>query len=191
MSPTHLPNLLTLARIAVIPPIVGLFLAGAPWADWTILGLFAAAGVTDYLDGALARSMAGVSRLGQFLDPIADKLLVTAALLMLAGTARLNAVGLTAALVIVLREIMVSGLREFLAGRADIAVTRLAKWKTAAQFCAIPLLVLANQPGWGPTAATVGTGALVIAAILTLITGWHYLRTCLPWIMHDGPADPR
>ncbi len=178
---TDLPNVLTLSRIAAIPVMVVLVALRAPWADIAACFVFSAAAITDYFDGKLARDRLQTSDLGRMLDPIADKLLVGAALMMLAGTDRLSHLGLYPAIVIMLREIMVSGLREYLAGiRIGLPVTQLAKWKTGFQMGALGTL-LAGDAG----AAAIGLGSLPVAligeamlwvaAILTLVTGWDYL----------------
>jgi cardiolipin synthase len=182
---TDLPNLLTLSRIAAIPLLVALVAVGRPGTDLGACATFAIAAITDYLDGRLARDWRQQSDLGRMLDPIADKLLVGAALMMLAGTGRLSAWGLFPAVVIMLREILVSGLREYLAGvSVGLPVTRLAKWKTGAQMVALGTL-LAGTPGavalgltWLPATA-IGEGLLWAAALLTLVTGWDYLTAGL------------
>ncbi len=190
---TDLPNVLTLSRIAVIPLLVVLAAFDTAGADLAACALFAAAGLTDYFDGKLARDRRQTSDLGRMLDPIADKLLVGAALMMLVGTGKLSAAGLYPAVVIMLREILVSGLREYLAEiRARLPVTRLAKWKTAFQMGALGTL-LAGQPaatllhlGFLPM-SFIGEGMLWIAALLTLITGWDYLTTGLRHAATPGP----
>lgn len=178
---TDLPNVLTLSRIAAIPLLVALVAIGGPAADLAACIVFSAAAITDYFDGRLARSRREQSDLGRMLDPIADKLLVGAALMLLVGQSRLSPLGLYPAIVIMLREILVSGLREYLAGiRVGLPVTRLAKWKTGFQMGALGTLLA------GKTSATIlgigfmpvswiGETMLWIAAALTLITGWDYL----------------
>ncbi len=194
---TDLPNLLTLSRIAAIPVLVILVLLHRPDADLGAALVFALAGVTDWFDGHLARSRAQMSDLGRMLDPIADKLLVGASLMVLAGAARLPLAALLPAIVILLREILVSGLREYLGGlRIGLPVTRLAKWKTAAQMAALGLL-LAGDDGAriaGLAFLHVGhLGAIMLwlAALLTLITGWDYLTVGLRHVgapVRPGPA---
>ena len=126
---TSLPNLLTLSRIAVIAPVTALFYVPEAWAAWTALGLYAVACITDYFDGWLARAWEQESAIGQFLDPIADKLLVSAVLVMVVATDRLTGLSVIPAVVILLREVLVSGLREYLATlNVGVPVTRLAKW---------------------------------------------------------------
>lgn len=179
--PEYLPNLLTFARIAAIPPLALLFQLTQSWAPWAILGLYAAAAVTDYFDGRLARALARESRLGQFLDPIADKLLVIAMLFLLAGTGRLGPAGIAAGLVIVAREVFIAGLREYLAGRAQLPVTGLAKWKTAAQMTALGLLAVAPAvPDWPVLDG--GLALLGLAAALALATGWQYFQRAWPYL---------
>src|SRR6202044_2289815 len=149
-----LPNLLTYARIAAVPVVVGCLywqsiLNGGLWLRWVALAIFIAAGITDILDGYLARSLGQQSSFGRMLDPIADKLLVASCLLMLAADETIRGWSLWAAIVILCREILVSGLREYLAElRVSVPVTRLAKWKTTVQFVAIGFL-LAGQAGEG------------------------------------------
>jgi len=178
---TDLPNLLTLSRIAAIPLMVVLVALRTPVGDLLSCVVFSIAAITDYFDGMLARTRLQQSDLGRMLDPIADKLLVGAALMMLAGLDRLSTPGLYPAIVIMLREILVSGLREYLAGiRIGLPVTRLAKWKTGFQMGALGTLLagdttaaLLHMP-WLPLSA-IGVAMLWVAAALTLITGWDYL----------------
>ncbi|HSK40391.1 MAG TPA: CDP-diacylglycerol--glycerol-3-phosphate 3-phosphatidyltransferase [Arenibaculum sp.] len=186
---TSLPNLLTLSRIAVIPVIIGLFFLSADWAAWTACGLFAAAAITDYLDGYLARVMDQTSPVGRFLDPIADKLLVAAVLFMLVAVDRLNGVSVLPAVIILLREVLVSGLREFLASlQVGVPVSRLAKWKTTIQMTTLGFLIVGDA---GPSAIPVsgiGIAGLWIAGALTLITGWDYMRAGWKHMIDPVPA---
>ncbi len=191
---TDLPNLLTLSRIAAIPVLVALVALHRPWGDLLACALFAAAGITDWLDGRIARSRRQFSELGRMLDPIADKLLVGASLIVLAGSDRLPLFGLYPAIVILLREILVSGLREHLAGRrVSLPVTRLAKWKTGFQMGALGVLLAGDDAasllriGWLPVGA-IGAVMLWLAALLTLVTGWDYLVTGLRHV--NGPVAP-
>src|SRR5262250_1741588 len=150
--PLALPNILTYARIAAVPVVVGLLywqsiLDGGLWLRWLALAIFIAAGVTDVLDGYFARMYGQQSSLGRMLDPIADKLLVASCLLMLAAEETIRGWSLLASVVILCREILVSGLREYLAElRVGVPVTRLAKWKTTAQLIAVGFL-LAGEAG--------------------------------------------
>lgn len=177
-----LPNILTLSRILAVPILVALLWPAEQGHEWRAgyalaFLLYCMMGITDYFDGYLARAKGTVSRLGIFLDPIADKIMVGAVILMLAATRDIRGVHIIAALVILLREIAVSGLREFLAGlQVSVPVSRLAKWKTAFQLIALGAMILAGAlPGWA-FIHIIGLGTLWAAAILTLITGWDYLR---------------
>jgi cardiolipin synthase (CMP-forming) len=183
---TSLPNLLTLSRIAVIPVIIGLFYVPGAWAAYAGCALFAVAGFTDWVDGHLARTMQEESDIGRFLDPIADKLLVAAVLLMLVAVDRIAGLVVLPAVVILLREVLVSGLREYLAGlNVSVPVSRLAKWKTAVQMVAIGFLIVGHDgPTWLPVQMT-GELGLWIAALLTLVTGWDYLRAGLRHMLTD------
>jgi cardiolipin synthase len=178
-----LPNILTYSRIAAVPVVVGCIYAqsimGGPlWLRWVALAVFIAAAVTDFLDGYYARIWDQQSAFGRMLDPIADKLLVSSCLLMLAADGIIHGWTLWAAIVILCREILVSGLREYLAGlRVSVPVTRLAKWKTTVQLIAIGFL-LAGAAGDKliPVVTPVGLALLWISAIFTLYTGWDYFR---------------
>jgi len=187
-----LPNLLTLSRIFTVPVLVFLLW----WPQWSAgylaaFGVYTLMGLTDYFDGYVARAQGAVSRLGIFLDPIADKIMVAAVILVLAaqGVLRGPFVGdmhVIAGLVILLREIAVSGLREFLGGiQVSVPVSRLAKWKTTFQIVCLGALILGHgTPWWTITLGgftmnlphTVGLITLWGAAALTVITGWDYLR---------------
>jgi len=175
--PTTLPNLLTLSRIIVIPLLVGSFFLDKPLANWATWALFTAASLTDFLDGYLARSWDQVTRFGRFLDPVADKIMVAAVLFMMVALDWINGWLVLAALVILIREIVVSGLREFLAEiNIGVPVSRLAKWKTALQMIAIALLLLEEAAPPALLLRDIGTWGLWIAAGLTLVTGYDYLR---------------
>jgi len=185
---TSLPNLLTLSRILVIPVVIATFYLPGDGARWFACALFSAAGITDWLDGHMARRWAQQSEIGRFLDPIADKLLVSATLFMLTATGRLSAEALLPALVILCREILVSGLREYLAGlRVGLPVSRLAKWKTVIQMVAIGVLIVGDAgPSLLPVVA-IGETLLWAAALLTLVTGYDYLRAGLPHLTRPPP----
>jgi cardiolipin synthase (CMP-forming) len=181
--PLAIPNLLTYGRIIAVPIVVGCMywqsiLQGGLWLRWVALAIFVAAGITDILDGYLARSLGQQSSFGRMLDPIADKLLVASCLLMLAADETIRGWSLWAAIVILCREILVSGLREYLAElRVSVPVTRLAKWKTTAQLVAIGFL-LAGQAGDQviPVVTVTGLALLWVSAIVTLYTGYDYFR---------------
>ena len=190
---TDLPNLLTLSRIAAIPLLVALASLRTPAGDAAACGVFALAGITDWLDGRLARSWAQSSDIGRMLDPIADKLLVGATLMVLVGLGRTTPLGLYPAIVILCREILVSGLREYLAGlRIGLPVTRLAKWKTGVQMAALGTLLAGDGTArilhmpWLPASA-IGEALLWVAAALTLLTGWDYL---VAGLRHATAAQP-
>jgi cardiolipin synthase len=191
---TDLPNILTLSRIAAIPLIVLLAGIGAPWGAFGAALIFTLAGITDYFDGRLARDRHQLSDFGRMLDPIADKLLVAATLMALVGFGHLPGLGIYPAIVIMLREILVSGLREYLAEiRIGLPVTKLAKWKTGVQMVALGLLLLGNSGahfmglGFLPLDA-IGAVFLWTAALLTLITGWDYLTAGLRHAVAPPPA---
>lgn len=180
---SSIPNMITLGRIIAIPGIVALFYLDSPLGQWLACGLFTIAALTDFLDGYLARAWSQQSAFGKFLDPVADKLLVAATILLLAGFGQISGSTLLPAVVILCREIVVSGLREFLAGVAiGIPVTKLSKWKTALQMVAIGFLIVGQHgPEFIPTRA-IGEWCLWIAAIITLCTGYDYLRSGLKHI---------
>ena len=190
-----LPNILTLSRIVTLPLLAFLLW----WPDWQwgyllAFVLYGLMGITDYFDGYIARSTGAVSKLGQFLDPVADKIMVATVILVLAaqGVLRGPYVGdmhVIAGGIILVREIAVSGLREFLGGlQVSVPVSRLAKWKTTFQMICLGALILGKAlPWWNIELAgqtinlphTVGLTTLWAAAVLTVITGWDYLRVGL------------
>src|SRR5437763_726714 len=181
-------NILTLSRIAAIPLVVLCMWFDRSWSPWVSVVLFAAAAITDWFDGYFARRYHQISRLGRFLDPIADKLLVAAVLVMLVQSGPLHGVNVFAALIILAREILVSGLREFLAElRVGLPVSQLAKWKTTVQMVAIAFLLVGDAAS--PLVTTLGIWLIWIAAGLTLITGYDYLRTGLRHMAEDAPAS--
>jgi len=173
-----LPNLLTLLRIIAIPPIVvaivmpGVSIAGIDLRGWAT-ALFVLASVTDWLDGYLARRLQQGSSLGRMMDPIADKVLVAAVLVSLTATGELAGWPIIATLVIIARELLISGLREALASETvALPVTFLAKIKTTVQFVALTLLI--GAPLVTPVIGDIGLGALWLAALLTAVTGAQY-----------------
>jgi len=187
---TTLPNLLTLSRILVVPLLVATFYLPGRWAPWVACVLFSAAGVTDWLDGHFARRWQQQTDFGRFLDPIADKLVVAAALFMLVAKDRISELSDLPALVILMREILVSGLREHLAGlHVGMPVSRLAKWKTGLQMVAIGVLLVGDAgPSFLPV-RMIGEIMLWIAAGLTLLTGYDYLHAGLTH-MDGSPTAP-
>jgi cardiolipin synthase len=188
----NIPNMLTYGRIIAVPVIVLCFFVLGPLRTdditrWTALGLFTVASITDFLDGYLARIWKQTSNIGKMLDPIADKLLVSSALLLVAADGTIAGWSLWAAIIILCREILVSGLREYLAGlKVSVPVTRIAKWKTAAQMVAIGFL-LAGPAGDKvlPHATLIGLILLWVAAILTMYTGYDYFRAGLKHVVDE------
>ena len=186
------PNVLTYGRMAAVPVVIGCmywtdFLGGGLWLRWLALMIFITAGVTDFFDGYFARIWGQQTTFGRMLDPIADKLLVSSCLLLLAANGTIRGVSLWAALVILCREILVSGLREYLAGlRASVPVTRLAKWKTTVQLVAIGFLI-AGKAGDHivPITTLTGLSLLWISALVTLYTGWDYLRAGIRHMLEE------
>lgn len=187
-----LPNLLTYGRIVAVPAIVLCFfmegkLQSSEFARWLALSIFVVASVTDWLDGYLARKWQQTSNIGRMLDPIADKLLVSVVLLLLAAEGTIAGWSLWAAIIILCREILVSGLREYLAAlKVSVPVSQMAKWKTTAQMIAIGFL-LAGPAGDKllPFVTITGHALLWISAVLTLYTGYDYFRAGLRHIV-DG-----
>lgn len=183
-----LPNILTLSRIIAIPLLVGSFYIVQPVGSWIAFILFTLAGITDYFDGMLARKLNVVSSIGKFLDPIADKLMVAAVIIMVVAEGWVAGIHVTAAVIILLREILVSGLREYLAQiRISVPVSTLAKWKTAVQMVALGSLCWTlGGAEIGLPAQEVGIIGLWIAALITLITGYDYLRAGLAHILKSS-----
>jgi cardiolipin synthase len=203
-----IPNIMTTLRLLAAPGVAVMFLYfNRPWADWFALSLFIGAAITDFVDGYLARRWKQETRFGAMLDPIADKAMVVIALLVITGYSGMNPWLILPATVILFREVVVSGLREYLGDRVGLLqVTPLAKWKTTAQMVAIGVLFLgtglsyveAGRPpvaGEGDlpphlsaagTATVVGLGLIWIAAALTAVTGWDYFRKAMPHL-RDAP----
>jgi len=179
-----IPNLLTISRIIVIPIIILSFYVDVKSAFWSRVaaGLFMYACLTDFLDGYLARYYAIQSNLGRMLDPIADKLLIGAIIVVLVDV---NRISIIPALAIICREILVSGLREFFAEwNISLPVTQLSKIKTAVQMLAILILILGNKGSNYPYAETIGQAIIWVAAILTIVTGYAYVRAGLRWLQY-------
>lgn len=192
----NLANILTMSRIAAIPLIVAFLMLNSPFWQWVALGLFVLACVTDWFDGYVARRLHQISPLGRFLDPIADKLVVAAVLLILVAMRHIDGWAILAALIILCREILVSGLREFLAElRVGVPVSLLAKWKTTVQMIALGFLIVAKADSEVPVnAMLIGEILLWIAAALTLVTGYDYLMIGLKHMAADtrgGSGEPR
>ena len=187
------PNMLTYARIAAVPVVVGCIyvqsiMDGPLWLRWAALAVFIAAGVTDFLDGYYARIWQQHSAFGRMLDPIADKLLVSSCLLVLAADETIRSWSIWPAVVILCREILVSGLREYLAAlRVSVPVTKLAKWKTTIQLVAIGFLMAGRgrRPVL-PYTSQIGIVLLWISAIFTIYTGWDYFRAGIHHLIEDS-----
>ena len=189
----NLPNILTFSRIIAIPVLIGLLLfVSDPLGSWLALSAYSYACITDFFDGYVARAWHLQSAFGRFLDPIADKLLIASVLLVLVDIDRISGLTVLPAAVILCREILVSGLREFLAEvRVSVPVTALAKWKTTTQMLALGfLLVGPSGPDFGPLTTTeIGIWGLWGAAFLTLITGYDYLIAGLK-LIHETDSAP-
>lgn len=185
----NLPNLLTLSRIVVIPVIFLSVYINAVW--WSLLAavLFIFASITDYFDGYLARARGQVSAFGRLLDPIADKLLVTSALVVLLAKPDMlvTRLSLIPIIVILCRELLVSGLREFLREvNVGMPVTRLAKWKTGFQMTALSMMLLKGFWYWGG----IGEFLLWIAGVLTFVTGYQYFQKSLDYVRENEKQKP-
>jgi cardiolipin synthase len=184
-----LPNLLTYGRCLAVPVVAGLLLwSNDHWTRWAALGVYTAAAITDFFDGYLARAWQQQSPIGRMLDPIADKLLVAATLLVLVSDRTLAGWTIWAAIIILSREILVSGLREYLAElKVRLPVSSIAKWKTAAQLFALGFFI-AGPAGEAvfPGTIKIGEGLLWVAAVLTLYTGFDYLQAA---IVHFGEDE--
>ena len=179
LGPFTIPNILTYGRVVAVPVVVAcMFWPEEFWMRWVAFAVFAAAAITDFFDGYLARLWEQQSSLGRMLDPIADKLLVAASLMMLVADHTIHGWSIWAAIVILSREILVSGLREFLAElRVSVPVSTIAKWKTTLQLVAVGFLIVGNA---GEVILSyniaIGTTLLWVAALLTLYTGYDYFR---------------
>tara|TARA_Y100000590_G_scaffold300558_1_gene338883 strand:+ start:768 stop:1310 length:543 start_codon:yes stop_codon:yes gene_type:complete len=172
----NLSNILTLSRIVIIPIIVALIYLQGPIYGWIAFILFCIAGITDFFDGYFARIRNEVSNLGTFLDPIADKLLVAAVILILTSKKIIADWETIPALIILLRELAVSGLREYLAGiKVSVPVSKIAKFKTSLQLIALGILILSESGIF--SLIIFGKIGLWVAAVLTLYTGYDYLKS--------------
>ena len=190
-----IPNILTIGRIIIVPFFVLAFYLPGFYGDLTAFALFVIASFTDFLDGMLARMMGEESKLGELLDPIADKIIVATALILLVMSGTIRNYEVIAAIIILTREILISGLREFLAiGQIKLPVTNLAKLKTFLQMVAIALL-LTGETGNGIfsfqdyNAQTIGIILLWLSAFLTLYTGYEYLRKGIDHAMSEDSKD--
>lgn len=183
------PNILTFMRIGILPFLVLSFFIKRPIGDFIALSIFVLASLTDYMDGYIARKFKQTSKFGAFLDPMADKLLISTVLLMLAGTGRIRSFELIPAAIILCREIIISGLREFLSAiEQELPVTRLAKYKTTFQMFAIAVLLFNGLVHY-PFFSLLGAGALWVASFLTFITGFNYIRVSMLFIKYRQEED--
>lgn len=189
-----LPNILTYGRLVAVPVLVFCFYIEGYASRWLSLAVFLAATITDFLDGYLARAWKQQSAIGKMLDPIADKLLVTTALVLLVADRTIGGWSLIAAIVILMREISVSGLREFLAGlQVSVPVTRVAKYKTTLQMIAIGFLLVGPAGDrllryyFGDMGLVTYVGLLLlwISAMITVYTGYDYFRAGLRFLMEE------
>lgn len=187
-----IPNILTIGRLIATPFVVLVYgMVDRPTADWIALTIFAVGALTDFIDGYLARKLNQFSEFGKMLDPIADKAMVACALFALAFSYGPYLSFLIPASLILLRETLIAGLREYAAGKANLAVTKLAKWKTTAQMTAISLMLLhaawagpqMSRPDYFSPFMVFVLGVLWVAAALTVLTGWDYLRKTALWMM--------
>jgi len=179
----NLANILTFSRILMIPLIVGSFYLSGDKAYWIGFAIFSLAGITDFFDGYVARKYDLTSALGKFMDPIADKLLIASALLMMVAFNRISGLSVIAAVIILCREFAVSGLREFLADlKVSVPVSYLAKWKTTLQIFALGFLLVGKASPDIIPSVLIGNVCLWAAALLTLYTGYDYLRAGLRYM---------
>jgi len=174
----QLPNILTVSRIVLLPVLIGLFFVPGETAAWTALWVYIFCAVTDFFDGYLARMLNVTSNFGTFLDPISDKILVSSLLIALATFDRLDGFWMIPAIIILMREFLIAGLREFLGPQnVKVPVSKLAKWKTGFQMTALGFLVIGDYGDTVvPQTLLVGQILLAIAAAITVFTGWNYLK---------------
>jgi cardiolipin synthase len=170
-------NAVTFVRIGIVIPLFFLLTADQAWSKWLAVALFFLGCFTDYADGVIARNFNQVTELGKILDPIADKLLIGSTLLLLAGVGLIHSYHLVAGVIILCREFLVSGLREWLSTlKVSLPVTRLAKWKTTLQMIAIGTIMLGHQDTLGTDFLTLGLAMLWVSAMLTIFTGYAYVK---------------
>ncbi len=176
----NLANILTMTRLALLPFIILLLFIPAGWAAWACLVLYAIGALTDFLDGWIARKFNQISAFGTFMDPISDKIFVVTVLLMLIAVDRLTGLWVLPVIIILTREFLVAGIREYLGPKnIKLPVTKLAKWKTTIQMVATGILIIAPYVSIGHF---IGQAGLSAAAVLTVMTGWNYLKTGLQHI---------
>ncbi|PZQ47388.1 MAG: CDP-diacylglycerol--glycerol-3-phosphate 3-phosphatidyltransferase [Micavibrio aeruginosavorus] len=187
----QLPNILTISRIILLPVLIGLFFVPGADAAWAALWIYVFCAVTDFFDGYLARKFGTTSNFGTFLDPISDKIMVASLLIALATFDRLDGIWMIPAIIILMREFLIAGLREYLGPQnIKVPVSKLAKWKTGFQMTALGFLVIGDYgdsvmqtvfgflTGGADIAGALLTGQVLlgIAAVITVITGWNYLK---------------
>ncbi len=177
----HLPNILTIGRLILLPFLVIMMMVGTEWAAWTALTLYTVSCITDWLDGFIARRLQLESSFGTFLDPIADKIFVLTVMLTLVANHMLEGLWLTPIILILAREFLISGLREFLGPKnIQIPVSNLGKWKTTIQMVALGFLVVGDfGDAVLPYTVEIGKVGLLAATVLTIVTGWSYLKVGL------------
>jgi CDP-diacylglycerol--glycerol-3-phosphate 3-phosphatidyltransferase len=179
----NLANILTLTRLVLLPVIILFFFIPGSMAAYICLALYITGAVTDFLDGWVARKYDQVTEFGKFMDPISDKIFVTSILLLLVGSGRIEGILIVAVLIILAREFLVSGLREYLGPKnIKLPVTQLAKWKTAIQMIVIACLIISDQ---SHLVSLIGETGLVLAAIITAITGWQYMKAGWPHMKEE------
>jgi cardiolipin synthase len=182
-SDFNIPNFLTVLRVLLIPVIAACFYKPSELTRWVAVSIFLFACLTDYLDGYIARTYRQMTKFGQILDPIADKLLVASTLLLMAGFDKLTKWGLIPAIIILCREMLISGFREFLSDlRVTLPVSNLAKFKTAAQMVAITLLLICDLYQDQRLLAHTGEIFLWLASVLSIVTGLSYYRETMKYI---------
>ena len=172
----NIPNILTVARLLLLPPMILLFFLPFEWAAWTCLGLYIVGAITDFVDGWWARKFNQQSEFGAFMDPLSDKIFVITILLMLVAVERLESVWVLSVVIIIIREFAVSGVREFLGSNdMKLPVTKLAKWKTTIQMIATAVLIVGPFSFYG-YGQLIGSLLLAGASVITVITGWGYMK---------------
>ena len=172
----NIPNILTVARLLLLPPMIALFFIPYSWAAWTCLGLYIVGAVTDFVDGWWARKFNQQSEFGAFMDPLSDKIFVITILLMLVAVERLESFWVLSVVIIIIREFAVSGVREFLGSNdVKLPVTKLAKWKTTIQMIATGVLIVGPFSFYG-YGQLIGSLLLAGASVITVITGWGYMK---------------
>ncbi len=182
----NLANILTVSRLALLPIIIFFMFFPYSWAAYLCLILYTIGAITDYLDGWIARKYNQITEFGTFLDPISDKIYVITIMIMLVATQRITGIFVIFVIIILTREFVVSGLREYLGAKnIKVPVSKLAKWKTAVQMLATGLLIISPYITGG---IAFGLFCLAGACTLTVITGWDYLKTGLKY-MNGNAAD--